>query len=81
MSIVLCFASDNIETIYTYIFSRENNLIDLEGAIEENQAFEPQVTQPLHEPSTVTRVTSTTLRENFILVDGQVDILLLQTIN
>ena len=51
---------------------RENNLIDLEGAIEENQDFEPQVTQPLQEPSTVTRVASTTLRENFILVDGQV---------
>ena len=47
-------------------------MIDLEGAIEENQDFEPQVTQPLQEPSTVTRVASTTLRENFILVDGQV---------
>ena len=60
----------NISRIF--IFSRENNLIDLEGAIEENQDFEPQVTQPLQEPSTVTRVASTTLRENFILVDGQV---------
>ena len=61
-----------INILRVFISSRENNLIDLEGAIEENQDFEPQVTQPLQEPSTVTRVASTTLRENFILVDGQV---------
>ena len=66
-----------LELKQSIFFLRENNLIDLEGAIEEDQDFGSKVTKPLQpleepSPSTVTRVASTTLRENFILVDGQV---------
>ena len=64
------------------IFFREeyDNDIDLEGAVAQQQAFEPRVTQPLEksrtpvvvDQATTTHVTSTILRSNFILLDGQV---------
>ena len=60
-------------------FHRGDNEVDLDGGFEENLAFEAQATKPLRVQasrqagqSTVTKVASTTLRSNFIFVDGKV---------
>ncbi len=62
-----------------------NGLVEIDGAIDDPQydraSLEPQATAPLEtfrvvqatqEPSTITRVASTTLRSNFVLLDNQV---------
>ncbi len=62
-----------------------NGLVEIDGAVDDPQydraSLEPQATAPLEtfrvvqatqEPSTITRVASTTLRSNFVLLDNQV---------
>ena len=58
----------------------QDNEVDLDGGFEQELGFEAQATKPLsvftqapeQQQSTMTRVASTTLRSNFIFVDGKV---------
>ena len=55
----------------------QDNEVDLDGGFEQELGFEAQATKPLsvftQDQSTKTRVASTTLRSNFIFVDGKVN--------
>ena len=60
-----------------FVCRGQDNEVDLDGGFEQELGFEAQATKPLsvftQDQSTKTRVASTTLRSNFIFVDGKVN--------